>query len=66
MAGLATAQEVRGDADGARFITSNVNGTLAELLRRLDSAGIEIGELVVRKATLEDVIIELTGAGLRE
>jgi ABC-2 type transport system ATP-binding protein len=66
LSGLATAQDVRCDADGARFITSNVNRTLAELVRRLDSAGIEMTELLVRKATLEDVIIELTGAGLRE
>ena len=43
------------------FSTPEVTRTLAELMKLLDAQGIEIVELHVQKATLEDVLIELTG-----
>jgi ABC-2 type transport system ATP-binding protein len=46
---------------GAIFRTDDVGGTLRELLNQLDAAGVEIAELRVRKATLEDVFLALTG-----
>jgi hypothetical protein len=53
-------QDVAIDGSGVRFYTSEVTRTLAELMKLLDARGIEIAELHVRKATLEDVLIELT------
>jgi ABC-2 type transport system ATP-binding protein len=44
----------------AQFRTSTVSETVAELLRRLAQRRIEVAELHVQKATLEDVFLELT------
>src|SRR5437867_2549390 len=49
----------------ARFRTATVNRTVAALMRLLDEHGVELTDLQVRKATLEDVFIALTGDGLR-
>ena len=43
------------------FRTATVSRTLAALMRLLEERGIELLELHVRKATLEDVFIALTG-----
>ncbi|MEP6592338.1 MAG: ABC transporter ATP-binding protein [Acidobacteriota bacterium] len=53
------------DVEGARlrFRTTTVGPTLAGLLRLVEARGVEIAELQVRKATLEDVFLELTGSG---
>ncbi|MCJ7628170.1 MAG: ABC transporter ATP-binding protein [Longimicrobiales bacterium] len=39
---------------------------IAGLFRNLESAGIEVRDVTLRKPTLEDVFITLTGKGLRE
>jgi len=51
--------------DGTRvtFRTASVSRTLGELLHQLDSRAIEVVDLRVKKATLEDVFIRLTGSG---
>jgi ABC-2 type transport system ATP-binding protein len=54
------------EGDRASFGTTDITRTLAELLRILDAKRVEIAELQVRKATLEDVFIELTGSSLRD
>ena len=61
LAKLPGVQEVASDGSGIRFSTAEVTTTLAELMKLLDARGIEIAELHVQKATLEDVLIELTG-----
>jgi ABC-2 type transport system ATP-binding protein len=48
-----------------RFRTATVSHTVAALMQLLDERGIELTDLQVRKATLEDVFIALTGDGLR-
>jgi ABC-2 type transport system ATP-binding protein len=48
-----------------RFRTAAVSHTVAALMQLLDERGIELTDLQVRKATLEDVFIALTGDGLR-
>jgi ABC-2 type transport system ATP-binding protein len=48
-----------------KFRTATVSRTIAALLQLLDEQGIELTDLQVRKATLEDVFIALTGEGLR-
>jgi ABC-2 type transport system ATP-binding protein len=50
----------------ATFRTSTVNRTLGALLQTLEAHGVELVELRVRKATLEDVFIGLTGSALRD
>ena len=44
-----------------RFRTTTIRDTLAALMQMLNERGIELTELQVRKATLEDVFIALTG-----
>jgi ABC-2 type transport system ATP-binding protein len=46
---------------GVRFHTTDATRTLAALMQVLADRGIQITELRVQKATLEDVLIELTG-----
>jgi ABC-2 type transport system ATP-binding protein len=54
--------------DGARvhFRTTDVHRTIAELMRLIETSRVELAELHVQKASLEDVFIELTGASLRD
>jgi len=61
LAQLPGVQDVASNGSGSRFYTTEVTQTLAELMKLLDARSIEIAELHVRKATLEDVLIELTG-----
>ena len=50
------------DGNTARFQAAHVNAAVAQLVALLDAPGIEITELHVQKASLEDVFLELTGA----
>jgi ABC-2 type transport system ATP-binding protein len=47
----------------ARFRTARVNRTIAAVVDLLDRQGIEMTELHVQKASLEDVFLELTSSG---
>jgi ABC-2 type transport system ATP-binding protein len=62
--GLKGIESLERHGTSARFRTSNVNVTVAELLARLEARGIAVSELHVQKATLEDVFLELTQTGL--
>jgi len=55
-------------ADGrdVRFRTATPGPTVARLMGLLESLPVELTELHVRKATLEDVFIELTRSDSRE
>jgi len=45
----------------------SVPGTaVADTVRRLDAAGVEIADLAVRRPTLDDVFLELTGHAAEE
>jgi len=57
-------EELACDGTSASFRTSNVSVTVAELMKRLEAHRVEIAELRVQKATLEDLFLELTGSGL--
>ena len=61
LAQLPKIHDVERDGSGLRFSAPDVTRTLAELMNLLHANGIEVAELHVRKATLEDVLIELTG-----
>jgi ABC-2 type transport system ATP-binding protein len=62
LGGLAGVQDLVCEGNHTRFRTPDAAQTLAELTRRLRDRGIDITELHVQKATLEDVFLELTGA----
>ena len=42
------------------------SGAIAEAVRRLDTAGVGIDDLVLRRPTLDDVFISLTGHAAEE
>jgi ABC-2 type transport system ATP-binding protein len=52
---------IEAGATAARFRSSSVRVTVAGVLAQLDARGIDIAELHVSKASLEDVFLELTG-----
>jgi ABC-2 type transport system ATP-binding protein len=58
--------EVTHKNERVRFTTNDANRTLGELLTLLNAERIEIAELHVERATLEDVFLELTGTELRD
>ena len=62
LAAIPGIEDVVCDGVTARFRTAAVNQTVAGLVDRLDRLGIEITELHVQKASLEDVFLELTSA----
>jgi ABC-2 type transport system ATP-binding protein len=66
VAGLPGVEEVVCERGEVRFRTGNVVGALAELTKLVEARCVELAELRVRKATLEDVFIELTGSRFAE
>lgn len=61
LSNLPGVQDLVCDGLTVRFRTAHASRTLASLLERLERNGIEVAELQMRRATLEDVLIELTG-----
>jgi ABC-2 type transport system ATP-binding protein len=57
-------QDLTQDGLRSRFRTTDVSATLPGLMKLLDAQRIELAELHVRKASLEDVFLELTGTPL--
>ena len=66
LSSIAGVGEIRDGGGRMRFTTTDANQTLAELAKLLREEGIEVTELHVEKATLEDVFLELTGTQLRD
>jgi ABC-2 type transport system ATP-binding protein len=62
LADIPGVQDVAIEDKGFRFSAVEVTRTLARLMECLNARGIELAELHVQKATLEDVLIELTGS----
>jgi ABC-2 type transport system ATP-binding protein len=63
---LAGVSGVEEDGGKLALSTSRVGETVIDLVRWLEAEGNELSDLQVRKPTLEDVFIELTGRRLRE
>ncbi len=63
LANLPGIQDLAGENSGVRFSTTQATRTLAALMQLLDEHKLDIVELRVRKATLEDILIDLTGGG---
>ena len=55
------------DEDGETILyTHDVPGTIAAVLAAADELGVEPQNLLVRRPTLEDVFLDLTGRALRD
>ena len=59
-------EDLTWEGDRVRFTTATVSRTIAALMSTIDARGVAVSDLEVRKATLEDVFIELTGSALRD
>lgn len=66
LAALTGVQDLTYEGVRVRFRTANVSRTLEELMKLLDAQKIELIELHVHKASLEEVFLELTGTNLRD
>jgi ABC-2 type transport system ATP-binding protein len=66
LAGLPHVTRVSRENGITLLYTKKVPETIGGLLRATAAAGVEPGNLLVRRATLEDVFLELTGRALRD
>ena len=57
---------VKDDGDGILVYTGDVGATIGALLPFADARGVELANLAIRRATLEDVFLDLTGRALRD
>ena len=49
------------EGDVVRLTVRRRNGTIVEAVRRLDDAGVDVDDLTLRRPTLDDVFLALTG-----
>jgi ABC-2 type transport system ATP-binding protein len=66
LGGLPGVQKVSDDGDAQLLYTTDVPATIGGLLGLADARGLEPANLGVRRPTLEDVFLALTGRGLRD
>ncbi len=66
LASLPGVSSVKYDADDVLLYTRGVAATIGALLELADARGVELQDLGVRRATLEDVFLDLTGRALRD
>ncbi|MFL5673433.1 MAG: ATP-binding cassette domain-containing protein [Chloroflexota bacterium] len=66
LADLPAVSTVKHDADATLLYTTDVAATVGALLALAESRGFEPQNLGIRRATLEDVFLDLTGRALRD
>ena len=66
LGGLASVTRVAHEDGVTLLYTGDVPETVGALLQAASSAGVEPDNLLVRRATLEDVFLDLTGRALRD
>jgi ABC-2 type transport system ATP-binding protein len=66
LAALAAVSSVKHDDDAILLYSSDVAATVGALLALTEAHGLEPQNLGIRRATLEDVFLELTGRALRD
>ena len=66
LAGLAAVTSVKDDGDAVLLYSTDVAATVGSLLALTESHGAEPQNLGIRRATLEDVFLDLTGRALRD
>ena len=57
---------IKHDDDAVLLYTRDVPGTIGAVLDASEALGVEVSNLAVKRATLEDVFLDLTGRGLRD
>ncbi len=63
---LAAVTSVKHDDDAILLYSSDVAATVGALLALTETRGLEPQNLGIRRATLEDVFLDLTGRALRD
>ena len=63
---LTGVQSVKHDDGETVLYTQDVSGTIAGLLAATEALGVEAGNLGIRRPTLEDLFLDLTGRALRD
>jgi len=66
LASLAGVESVKHDHGVTVLYTQDVPGTIGGLLAATEALGVEPGNLGIRKPTLEDLFLDLTGRALRD
>ncbi|MEO8229922.1 MAG: ABC transporter ATP-binding protein [Chloroflexota bacterium] len=66
LAQLPAVTSLKHDEDTTWLYTSDVPATIAALLALTEARGVEPENLTIRRATLEDVFLDLTGRALRD
>jgi ABC-2 type transport system ATP-binding protein len=66
LAGLPEVASVKGDGDEVLLYTRDPGKTIGALLDLADTRGLEPQNLAIRRPTLEDVFLDLTGRALRD
>jgi ABC-2 type transport system ATP-binding protein len=66
LAGLAAVSSVKHDEDAVLLYSRDVAATVGALLALTEARGMEPHNLGIRRATLEDVFLDLTGRALRD
>jgi ABC-2 type transport system ATP-binding protein len=66
LAALPAVASVKEDADETLVYTNDVAATIGALLALADGRGMELHNLGIRRASLEDVFLDLTGRALRD
>jgi ABC-2 type transport system ATP-binding protein len=66
LAALAGVESVKHDRGVTVLYTQDVPGTIGGLLAATEALGVEPGNLGIRKPTLEDLFLDLTGRALRD
>ena len=66
LAALPAVSSVKEDASEVLMYTRDPGRTIGGLLELADSRGLELQNLAIRRATLEDVFLDLTGRALRD
>jgi ABC-2 type transport system ATP-binding protein len=66
LAGFPGVASVKHEGDAVLLFTRDVPATIGAVLAATDALGVEPTNLAVRRATLEDVFLDLTGRALRD
>ena len=66
LAAMTAVSSVKHDNGVVLLYTSDVPATISDVLAATETLGVEANNLTVRRATLEDVFLDLTGRALRD
>ena len=61
LAAIADGSQPRVDDRAVTVTVGRRNGSVVEAVRRLDAAGVEVDDVAMRRPTLDDVFLSLTG-----